>query len=313
MKTLKPYQSKILDEIIEKEKNLFSCIIIDLICGAGKSIIIAKLFKMYEQNNLLVVNKYSINQWINLLSSENIDFGILNSKNIKKTNKVLICLDTDFDKTVNTNEFYERVIIDEVSPFIKKNISIKSLILLSATYKELNKYMIDYDNLSSLDTSNYNLYDFYFHNMQENLLKSVQEFNTECSNLDNVNFLSLSENKKRDTFNIINSMETNDKLIIFTNEINNIIKILELRNIRFLLIHHDLTADGISRIQSTFNGKSYNILLVNTDININGISFKMANKAILYNKFDDITTIQCLGRIIRLTNKKNITIYSSSS
>ena len=37
----------------------------------------------------------------------------------------------------------------------------------------------------------------------------------------------------------------------------------------------------------------------------------MANNAILYDKFDEITETQCLGRIIRMTNKKNIKIYSA--
>ena len=89
------------------------------------------------------------------------------------------------------------------------------------------------------------------------------------------------------------------------------IKLLERRLIKFLIVEYDVSSDGIKKIQNTFSSQHYDILVINTNININGISFSMANNAILYDKFDEITETQCLGRIIRMTNKKNIKIYSA--
>lgn len=313
MKELKAHQKLILEEIKSREENnVFSTIILNLICGGGKSLIISTLCKESDYFNLIIVNKYSFNQWCDLLNKEEIEYHKVKSARdkIDKNKKINLILDQVYNSTLDNTIIYDRVVIDEVSPFIKKNITTKSMILLSSTYKEINNYMEHYDNISSMDYMNYNLYDFYFHSLESLLLKSVKIINDEFYTNHSIEFLKMSD-KKKDLIKIINTKSISDKILIFTNNIKEMIKLLERRLIKFLIVEYDVSSDGIKKIQNTFSSQHYDILVINTNININGISFSMGNNAILYDKFDEITETQCLGRIIRMTNKKNIKIYSA--
>lgn len=313
MKELRDHQKLILEEIVSREENnVFSTTILDLICGGGKSLIIAKLCKESEYLNIIIVNKYSFNQWCDLLNKEEIEYNKIKSIRDKfdKNKKINLVLDQVYNNIIDNTIIYERVVIDEVSPFIQKNITTKSMILLSTTYKEINNYMKHYDNISSIDYMDYNLYDFYFNSFESLLLESVKKINSEFYSNHSIEFLKMND-KKKDLIKIINTKSISDKLLIFTNNVPEMVKLLERRLIKFLIIAYDLSSDGIKKIQNTFNSKHYDILVINTNLNINGISFSMANKAILYDKFDEITETQCLGRIIRMTNKKNIKIYSA--
>lgn len=313
MKELREHQKLILEEIISREENnVFSTTILDLICGGGKSLIIAKLCKESDYFNIIIVNKYSFNQWCDLLNKEEIDYNIVKSlrDKIDNSKKINLVLDQVYNNIIDNTVIYDRVVIDEVSSFIQKNITIKSLILLSTTYKEINKYITRYDNISSIDYMKYNLYDFYFNSFESLLLESVKKINAEFYSNHSIEFLKMND-KKKDLIKIINTKLISDKILIFTNNIPEMKKLLERRLIKFLIIEYDVSSDGIKKIQKTFNSKYYDILVVNTNININGISFSMANKAILYDEFDEITETQCLGRIIRMSNKKNIKVFSA--
>lgn len=315
MKSLFPHQEFILTKIKEREDSGLTSTIIDLICGSGKSLIISRLCKDSDKNNLIIVNKYSLNQWIDLFNKEEQLINVISSKNSNIDNryKINLVLDEVYNYVVDTNIIYDRVIIDEVSGFIKKNITTTSIILLSYTYMELYKYKsYEQINLDS-EFDDINLYDFYFGEEYDNyLIKEIQDYNNSIYCKFTINYIQLKQNKNYHINTILNKRSNVDKFIIFTNTINMISleHLLESKLHKYLIINYDMKPEGLKKIQSTFSKNQYSILVINTDININGISFSNVNNIIFYTEVDEMQKMQCIGRVIRVTNKfSQISIY----
>lgn len=307
MKSLYPHQELVLNKLKERELSLFSTTIVDLICGSGKSLIISRLCMESEINSIIVVNKYSINQWSDLMRKEGIVFKSItkNYETIDDRYKVNLVLDEMYNKVIDCNHIYSRIVIDEVSKFVKKNVATNSLILLSYTFQELLK--LRNDTLVSYD--NNDLYGFYFHSdLNDYLIPEIKDYNEKCLNNYTINTSILQANKRNHINMILSNKNNHDKYIIYVNGnfINELEGFLTSRLHNYLLINNNLRPEGLKRIQSTFNKTSHHIIVINTSIGINGISFSNANNIIFYNTVDDITKKQCLGRVLRMTNTSNI-------
>lgn len=310
------YQKDILNILKEREEDNNISTIVDLICGAGKSLIICKLCIDSDKNNIIIVNKYSLNQWIDMFNKEKQIINIVFKKTdrIDTNYKINLVLDEVYEFVINNHEIYERIVIDEVSKYVKKNITALSVILLSYTYEELYKYcsnsLIDYSDINKIS-----FYDFYFGNTTFNkyLIKDIETYNNNIYTNIKINNIFIDLNKKSSINLILNKRSHDDKFVIYTNtdHIKNVEQLLEYKLHKYLIINYNLKPEGLKKIQDSFNSDRYKIIVINTDININGISFSNSNNIIFAINVDELTKKQCIGRVIRMTNKHNIiNIYS---
>ena len=311
------YQTEILNNLIRLEEEINDDVLVSIInlpCGSGKSMICSDLClqnKQFKLPTLIIVNKFTINQWAHLLDKKNIKYYIsskeegLTQDMMNRDNIIILMLDIVFDfNTSATNTmytyFFHRVILDEVSSSINNLIYAKSIILLSNTYQEINKY---------IDQSDF--YKNYFKDrpLDELCVKHDTKVYMKTQLIEKKIFRFKNRNILSNIINIVNNPNNSytNYSIIYANgsNINDINSyLIKVYRLHVLIISSFMNSQEIMNAQSMFNQGKNNIILIDNDMNISGISFKRANMIVFYDTVNDpFNRIQSIGRALRVTNR----------
>lgn len=296
---LRHYQKKAIEHIDSAISNEYPDIRIKLPCGCGKTQLIYHYCKQTDKKILILVPKINIAEQIekyfrNILGIE-IEKYWTDTRNNVNSN-IVLAVYPSVDRIPKYE--WDMIFIDEAhhiigskserdnnKSYIKKILSLKSnlTVYLSATID----IRYEYDYCYSLDQA-----------IDENYLTSYDII---------VEYIR-NEHKNEDLLRIIQTNKEFNHIILYCNQINtatNLNKFLIESEISSDIITGDTSREKRNKILESFKDGNLKVICSVNCLN-EGTDLPIADTAIFYdNRHAEINIIQCIGRILRLHERKN--------